>query len=178
MNLIYKIKINALKRRKIKSETRKIALKKAHEITKLVVVIQNENAYVKTRIKEVFSNAEIHVLTIRDKKLDESENDLFTLHFADFNLTGQLKNDKLKRLQQHQFDLIIDLSSNLESKAKPFRNANVELLRCFTQTIQAQLIIGMLNKENNEWCDILVESGNSPIDFIQNIEKQLNLLTK
>ena len=120
-------------------------------------------------IKQVelkFINAEVNGLYFRKSKEDNSAQFRYSVHPSDFNFTATIKNDKLKKLTQSRFDLVVDLSS----EPKIF----VE----FVSILNANLIISVLGKEDEKLCDLFFEFGKSEIDYIDNCVKKLNLLAK
>ncbi|MBK7129781.1 MAG: hypothetical protein IPM74_05250 [Crocinitomicaceae bacterium] len=165
MSLTDSFKQNFLKK-KIKPTDRRsqIILKKPEAFSKILIIAEKLDEEMMQQIGKVFSHAEINCCSLRKEKEDQSGKFRYTVHPSDFNLTGRLKNDKLTKLQSIQFDLTIDLSGDSD------------LLKYFLCTTKSSLIIGKMEHFESALYDIFLDAGQNNLQFIANIEKQLNQL--
>ncbi|MBI3134674.1 MAG: hypothetical protein HYZ14_08390 [Bacteroidetes bacterium] len=129
-------------------------------------MLNAEDEALQKHAASVFRNAEINVLYPRSSKQDKSPNFCFSVHSSDFNLTGNLKNDKIAGLLQTEFDLLIDLSDDSG------------LLKYLAQSINASLVIGTLEMAADGSCDLFFDKLGTNSEFLGEIVKQLNQLIK
>lgn len=153
-----------VKKTKIEAE-RKIILKKHDQFQKLLLVCNQYDDKLVNKAKECFIHAEINSLYLRKQKKDTSGHFNFTVHSSDFNLTGKIKNDKLNKLTQTGFDMIVDLSENSD------------YLKYLISQTKNTLLIGKMDSSEKPFHDLLLSPENEKSDFIQTIIKQLNNLT-
>ena len=164
MKLIDNIKTVRLKKKKNNASKRTVRLKLPGKFETVLIVSEVNNEQVLRSAAAVFPNAEIKALSVRTKKHDESPQFRYTIHPVDFSLTGALKNDKLKRLFNTNFDLIVDLSE--ESV----------LLKHFLGGLKSELVVGKMGSPNEDLHDLLLEPGDNDESFLITIKTQLNLL--
>ena len=166
MKFIENIKIRFLKK-KLKNSTRKnrrVIIKTPEQILDVLILSNNENEEFFKSASSVFFNAELKALFVRQQKEDKTGQFRYSIHESDFNLTGSLKNDKLAKLLQTKFDLIIDLSNDSE------------LLNYFLHNIDSDLIIGKLGNIYENLHDLFLDFGLNEESFLKNINIQLNKL--
>lgn len=167
MQLFDKIKSNYLRKKiAVNSERNCLELLPSESYHKILYILENESESFKEAIKKKFPGSYPHHLFIRNIKTDTAIGHNYSVHDSDFNLTGNLKNDKLIQLSKMKFDLIIDLSNNSA------------LLNYFIHAIPASLIIGKMNAENSYLHDLFIESTGSDMDFLENIKNKITLLTE
>ena len=166
MSISSNIKNRYLKRKQNPAQKRTILLKKPDAFSKVLLVMNEPNANLVQKATTLFPKAYIYELYIRKEKEDHSLERRFTVHAADFNLTGHLKNDKLNRLLETEFDLVIDLSQDSA------------LLTHLFFRLRSTLFIGKLGHNHADGYDLLLEQTGSDADFLDLIIKQLNLLTQ
>lgn len=166
MKFLDSIKIKSIKKLHVQNEQRSVHIKKPEQFSKILVVAQAENNELIKQVELKFINAEVNGLFQRRNKNDESSQFRFSVHPSDFNFTATIKNDKLKKLLQTKFDLIVDLSSKSE------------LLTEIVQCLNSDLSIGILGQEAEKCCDLFFEFGKNEKEFIEHCAKQLNLLAK
>lgn len=143
-----------------------VQLKKPEAFTRIILVTNSYDEELFEAAKKGFTNAEINMLYLRKSKQDESTKFHYSIHPADFNLTGHLKNDKLQKLLQINFDLILDLSENLI------------YLKYLVSQMHTTLSIGKLKTDSIQSHDLTCEFNQSKNEFIITVVHQLNLLTK
>lgn len=166
MSLSQSIKYRFLKRKKRAAFKHLVLLKKPADYAKILILIEKPSESLASQAAAIFKHAEINLLSERSEKEDHSNQFRYTVHPADFNLTGTLKNDKLNKLILTEFDLIIDLSGNSV------------LLNYLLKQLRATLTIGPMHSENQELYDLFFEKKSDHTEFLDQIQKQLNLLTK
>ncbi|MEO9531802.1 MAG: hypothetical protein ABJG68_13560 [Crocinitomicaceae bacterium] len=132
----------------------------------ILLVTNEEEKSTKKKVEAQFPNCAVHQLYIRPIKEDRSVGFYYTVHNVDFNLTGNLKNDKLKNLESMDFDLLLDLSDNST------------LLQYFINRSKAAMKVGKLNTNCIEQYDLLVDFGQSVDNTISEIFEKITLLTK
>ena len=167
MQILDKLKAKGINKKINSNSTRKsLHLMPVDDYHKILYIKEDESESFKDKIQKVFPSSYPHHLYLREIKVDTTIGHNYSVHESDFNLTGNLKNDKLIQLSKMQFDLVIDLSKNST------------LLNYFINQIPANLIVGKMNADNAFLHDLFVESKRSDIDFLENIRKQLSILTK
>lgn len=159
-------KNNFLKKKTDQSINRNVWMRKPSEIRSLLLVTNHENKTVKRKVEELFPNASVYHLFLREIKEDRTTGFYHSVHSSDFNLTGKLKNDKLINLEQMPTELLIDLS------------AKSELLRYFVNRSVSALKIGNITSENASNYDLLVEFNPNEIQSLENIFDKLTTLTQ
>ena len=165
------IKFNALKKRVLRKKADKLRPLKSSTILppdsykKILLISNTNNPGISDKIHSFFPNAEAYQLYQRPEKDDRSGNHQYAVHDSDFNLSGSLKNVKLTKLLKESFDLVIDLSRN----SVP--------LSFFAGSISSGLIIGRLTTQRGNIYDLLIDYGKDENEFLENIKKQLTLLS-
>ena len=139
-------------------------IKTPEQFLDVLIIANDENETFFKSASAIFLNAELKALFVRKQKEDKTGQFRYSVHESDFNLTGSLKNDKLAKLIQTKFDLIIDLSNDSE------------LLNYFLHNIDSDLIIGKLVSINENSHDLFLEFGLNEESFLKNINIQLNKL--
>jgi len=165
MSISDNIKSGFLKRKKYSSMNRQVLLKNPAAFSKILMVTEKENESIFKSAESLFPNAEINILYHRKEKEDKTSKFRFAVHPSDFNLTGHLKNDKLTKLVQTEFDLVIDLSHD-----SVFLNE-------LTSRIKNTLFVGRMNHGSESRYDLFL-NGESDEEFLNQTVKQLKLLTK
>ena len=145
---------------------RAVNLKPPHKFKSVLLVTNNSNKSLKKFVEEQFINASVYQLYCRNIKVDDTTGFYHSVHPSDFNLTGKLKNDKLKNLLDMKLDLLLDLSGDSE------------LLEHFVNRSTASLKIGTLSSDKTELYDLMVESQADEEKLVSNIIEQLNRLTQ
>ena len=166
MGGLYNFKKNyLLKKAKKNVAKRTIKILNLDKVHSLFIIVEKESDIKKTQqlVKKTFPNSKITSLTIRLNKEDESSKYDFKYHTSDLGF-GKIKNERLLGLLNSNFDLIIDFVTNSND------------LDYFVKECNASLKIGNLHSSKNYLYDLLVEKGKSDIDFLKNIETQLNIL--
>lgn len=165
MSITDNIKAGFLRRKKHATDKRSVILKKTDAFSKILIVTEKENESLLRNVETSFPNAEINALFLRKEKEDKSTKFRFAVHPSDFNLTGHLKNDKLTKLIQTEFDLVLDLSRD-----SVFLNE-------MTSRIKNTLFVGRMNQDSDSRYDLFF-TGESDDEFLNHTVKQLKLLTK
>ncbi|MCG8575828.1 MAG: hypothetical protein MI810_13155 [Flavobacteriales bacterium] len=164
-------RLSGLKKRAIRKKIAGINPAKAIQIKpptsykKILLISEEEKEGFEKLIKTVFPDAKTHLLHFRKTKEDQSGLHDYSVHATDFNLTGNLKNDKLSGLRKAQFDLILDLSSDSV------------IMDYFTRSIKAELVVGKKGTHKTAH-DLTIEYGHDYISFLENLKHQLELLSK
>ncbi|MBK9191697.1 MAG: hypothetical protein IPM77_09385 [Crocinitomicaceae bacterium] len=165
MSITDNIKSGFLKRKKNVAEKRNVVLKNPAVFSKILIVGDKENESLLKSAQSLFPNAEINSLFQRKEKEDKTSKFRFAVHPSDFNLTGHLKNDKLTKLIQTEFDLVLDLSHD-----SVFLNE-------LTSRIKNTLFVGRMIQDSDSRYDLFF-NGESDEEFLNQTVKQLKLLTK
>lgn len=98
--------------------------------------------------------------------MEKIQSDNYTIHSGDISLTGKVKNDKLRELFKHQFDLILDLSDD-----DPIFTGMIE-------KIEASFLIGRSNSKRSFLYDLSVEGDWNNKELIPIITQQIKLLSQ
>lgn len=159
------LKNTFLKKRSQNNQSRAVWLKPMAAIRSVLLVTNNEDKSAKKLLEEQFPKSKVHHLYHREIKEDRSVGFYYTVHKSDFNLTGNLKNDKLKNLENFNYDLLLDLSQNSE------------LLDYFIKKSDAACKIGKFGSQKADSYDLMVNFGSKNSESVMNIIKQLNALT-
>lgn len=154
-----------LKKRARNNLSRTVWIKSSSEIRSVLLVCNNEDKSAKKILEEEFPKAKVHLLHLRETKEDRSIGFYHSVHSSDFNLTGNLKNDKLKNLEKFSYDLLVDLSKNSE------------LLNYFVNKSDASFKVGEFGSKKSNSYDLMVNFASKSSDSVLNVIKQLNLLT-
>ena len=160
------MKNNFLKKKSNQPVNRSVFLRNPDQMKTIFLVTNEEEKSTKKIVEAQFPNCAVHQLYIRPIKEDRSIGFYYTVHNTDFNLTGNLKNDKLKNLVSMDFDLLLDLSDNST------------MLQYFINKSRAAMKIGRLNTKHLEQYDLLLEFTRSVEQTVKDIFEQINLLTK
>jgi hypothetical protein len=166
MSISKNIKVRYLKRKKIASKKRTAQLKRPELFSKVLLVLNESGEALVREAKSAFPAAEIILLHERKEKEDQSSHGTYTVNASDFNLTGNLKSDKLNSLLHTEFDLIVDLSTDSV------------LLTFLIRHIKSSLVIGKMEHPNLALYDLFFDKSVTDNQFIQTIVKQLNQLIK
>jgi hypothetical protein len=156
------LKKAALKKR----PTRKPLLKSIEGFENILVISSEKNEEIEELVRKAFINAKIVHLDRREKKVEKIQSDNYTIHLSDISLTGNVKNDKLRELFKHQFDLIIDLSDD-----DPIFNAMIE-------KIETSFLIGRSNAKRSFLYDLSVEGDWNNKELIPILTQQIKLLSQ
>ena len=160
------IKKGVIKRKLKKARPkRKPVLRQLSNFRNILIVGEEDKTALIKSVSSHFPRASIAVLYKRIDKENNSKKGLYSTHLSDINLTGKVKSEKLTRLMDEQYDLIIDLLKK------------DELLRYISQQIKASFIIGPSGAENTFMYDLIIDQGESEQQFIENIAKQITLLS-
>lgn len=151
--------------RKMKQE-RKVFLKPSIHYKNVLLLSKTKHAIPEDLLKKTFPSAQFMSLSIKTLKKDEvtPSGELY-ISYADFNYLGKLKNENLKAQLKNQFDLVIDLS-----------DSDPILMMCIFVS-EPSFIIGKLNAKYPIH-DLAVDGSESHRLFIENIRKQIDLLTQ
>lgn len=156
-----------IKQRKVlRDPKRKPILRAIDHYREVLFIADNDQSHRLNEVSKVFRNAKISFLFSRDEKEDTSAKGSFSYHTNDLNLTGKIKNDKLKQMMQMQFDLILDLSAD--------GIINLFLLKKLNGTF----LIGKKGFEKSEIYDLLVSEKVDEETFIETIKEQITLLSQ
>jgi hypothetical protein len=145
---------------------RSVILRNPSQVRTILLVTNEEEKSTKKNVEAQFPNCAVHQLYIRAIKEDRSIGFYYTVHNSDFNLTGNLKNDKLKNLESMDFNLLLDLSDNST------------LLQYFINRSKAVMKVGEIGTDHIEQYDLLVKFQGSASATIKEIFEKINLLTK
>ncbi len=145
---------------------RKPILKALDQYTEILLIADSDPSYKEAELNTAFKNAKLSFLYPRENKEDQSAHGSYSYHPNDLNLTGKIKNDKLKQLLQMQFDLILDLS------------ADETLNQFLLKKVSGSFIIGKKGKEKSSMYDLLVTENISDEEFLQTITQQITLLSQ
>ncbi|UKN01891.1 hypothetical protein K6119_19395 [Paracrocinitomix mangrovi] len=159
------IRNNFLKKKMNSPVSRHVVLMEPDKIKSVLIVTEKEDNTLKRKVEELFPSASVYHLFTRDIKEDNSKGFYYTVNKSDFNLTGVLKNDKLKNLESMQIDLLVDLS------------AEEGLLDYFVSRINATLKVGQMYTEKSSMYDLLIQLEGSKIQQIEKIYDQLKIFT-
>jgi len=160
------VKIGFIKRRlKRVRPKRKPVLRKPTNFRNVLIVSEEDKTALIQTVNSYFDRASISVIYKRNNKEDNSKKGQYAVHLSDINLTGKVKNEKLIRLMNEQFDLIIDLQKK------------DDLLRYISQQIRTSFIVGPNTSENAFMYDLIIDEGQNEKEFIENIAKQITLLS-
>jgi len=158
------LKTKFLRKKADLSVQREVWLKNPSQIKKILLISNSDSKSLKRKVEEVFASAGVHHLFHREIKEDTTVGFYYSVHKADFGLTGGLKNEKLQNLTKMDFDLLIDLSQ--ESALLPY----------FVNQSKSTLKVGGLNSKRVLAYDVLVDFMGNDSDKINNIYNHLNLL--
>ena len=154
-----------LKKRGKINLSRTVWMKPTAQLRSILLVSNNEDKGTKKILEEEFGKAKVHHLHLRDIKEDRTVGFYYSVHSSDFNLTGNLKNDKLKNLEKFSYDLLVDLSHDSE------------LLDYFVNKSDASFKVGEFGSQKADSYDLMVNFSSKNSDSVLNVIKQLNLLT-
>jgi hypothetical protein len=149
-----------------KRPTRKPLLKSVEGYENVLVIASEKNDDIEELVRKAFIHAKIVHLERREKKVEKIQSDNYTIHSGDISLTGKIKNDKLRELFKHQFDLIIDLSDD-----DPIFTGMIE-------KIEASFLIGRSNSKRSFLYDLSVEGDWNNKELIPMITQQIKLLSQ
>jgi len=160
----FKIKL-ILKKIKSSSDTRTIKILSLKSYKSILVISdKNEDAFV-TQLKSIFDNSKFTTLYNREDKEDQSTLNNYTYHISDLGF-GSIKNDKLLQVLNINFDAVIDISQKTLE------------LNYFVKNSKSTLKIGDIHATKNYLYDLLVDQIDSKTEFIDNIKRQINILSK
>lgn len=153
--------------KKIKSsnEVREIRIQPIEKYRNIIIISNSSNHDLLIQLSKLFQLAKISIVYLRKEKEDKSKNNEYTVNIVDFAM-NYLKNEKLNTLVAEKFDLLIDLSDNKTE------------LNFFVKNIQSLLKIGKYNSPKSYLYDLLIEFGSNSTDFIQNINKHINIFSQ
>lgn len=160
------IKKSFLKKKSADPSKRKAALKAPAFIKSILIISNSESKSLKRRVEELFPNASVYHLFPREIKEDRTVGFYYSVHPSDFNLTANLKNDKLENLKKMQTELLLDLSFGSEE------------LNYFVSHCNSSLKAGDMSSTKADLYDLLVQFGTTEIQNVEYIYKHLNTLTK
>lgn len=149
-----------------KRPTRKPLLKSVEGFENILVIASEKNDEIEELVRKAFIHAKIVHLERREKKVEKIQSDNYTIHSSDISLTGKVKNDKLRELFKHQFDLILDLSDD-----DPIFTGMIE-------KIEASFLIGRSNSKRSILYDLSVEGDWNNKELIPIITQQIKLLSQ
>ena len=158
------IKTKFLLKKSKEDVQRSVWLKSPKEIKKILLITNSDEKSVKRKVEETFPAAGVHHLFHREIKEDTTVGFYYSVHNSDFNLTGNLKNEKLQNLLKMNFDLLIDLSK--DSATLPY----------FVNQSKSSLKVGPIKTKRMKAYDFLVDLEGSETDKISIIYNHLNLL--
>jgi hypothetical protein len=161
-----KIKESFLKKKSQSALNRMVRVVKPDQVKTLLLIVNEESKTSKRLVEDLFSNASVHMLFERAIKTDSTVGFYYSVHDSDFNLTGNLKNDKLLNLSKMQFELLLDLSSDSE------------LLSYFSKNSTANFKVGNMNRKDIQTFDLLIEYGKTDAESIKQIFSTLITITK
>lgn len=136
------------------------------KVKSVLLITNSENTGLKRKVEELFDSASVYHLFPREIKEDRTVGFYYSVHNSDFNLTGTLKNDKLKNLEKMGVDLLLDLSFGSE------------LLNYFVGRVKAGLKIGDINSSKAELYDLMIEFQANDIQNTDNIYNHLTNFTQ
>lgn len=167
MSGVNNIKKAFIKRKKAKRSNKRVPVLKPLDAYKEILVFSNEDKSALTSaVSDIFKQAKITFCYERSQKEDDSSPGTYSYHLNDLNLTGKIKNDKLNRLVQIPFDLILDLS-------------NEEPLGLFIlEKLNQSFMIGKEGLEKAYLYDLIIENHEKDGDFLNTIKQQITLLSQ
>lgn len=145
---------------------RKPILRKLEVYREILILADTDKSGLVPTLKQIFPQAKAYFLSPRKEKEDTSKKDSFSFHISDLNFTGKVKNDKLKKVLNNRFDLVVDLSKN-----SPLNNFILSKLN-------HTFMVGSAENGKSLWYDLIVPSASNDKDFLKNIETQINLLSQ
>lgn len=155
-----------LKRGAVQSRpNRKPELKKPADFHEILIISDEDAQNLLPHISSLFRHAKISFFSRREQKEDQSAHGNYTYHSNDLNLTGKVKSDKLNKLLNIKFDLIVDLSKN-----EPL---NVFLIK----KLNHSFMIGKSDSEKSLLCDLMIPYKENDELFFNEIQQQLTLLS-
>jgi hypothetical protein len=149
-----------------KRPARKPVLKSVDKFENILVISTENEEEIEKVLPTIFIHAKIIHLTQRQKKTEKIQSNGFTIHSSDLSLTGIVKNDKLREVFKHQFDLIIDLSDN-----DPMFTRLIE-------QIETSFLIGRTNAKRSLLYDLAVDGEWTNKELIPIITEQIKLLSQ
>ena len=160
------IKNAFLKKKSVADNLRHTFLLKPADIRSVLIISNSESKSLKRKVEEQYPDASVFHLYPREIKEDRTVGFYYSVHKSDFNLTGALKNDKLKNLQNKQVDLLLDLSSGSEQ------------LNYFVGKVRSGLKLGDMNSSKSSLYDFMIEFQNDEIRNVENIYNHLMIFTQ
>ena len=160
----FKIKM-ILKKIKSTSESRVIKISPTNSYKSTLIISDQVDESFNTYLATVFEKSKFTTLSNRKEKKDDSSANHYTYHISDLGF-GNIKNDRLLNLLNTQFDLVIDISIKTKE------------LNYFVKNSKSSLKIGDLNASKNYLYDLLVDEIDSKTEFIDNIKRQINILSQ
>ena len=154
-----------LKKKAAEGSTRSVGIKKPDAVRSVLLISDSDSKSLKRKVEELFSGASVYHLFPRDIKEDRTRGFYYSVHPSDFNLTGNLKNDKLANLEKMPIELLLDLSSDSKE------------LNFFVNRAKSVLKVGNIRSNKTEYYDLLLEYGTTEIQCVENIVTHLNTLT-
>ena len=148
------------------SNDRNVCLRQPDHLKTILLIADEENTQTKKLAEKTFPSSRVHHLFTRKSKEDGSKGFNYSVHTSDFGITGKLKNEHLLHLEKMPFDLVIDLSSDIEQ------------LNYFLLRTPANLILGRNNSTNNHLHDLIFDYKQNDQNFLEYIREKLTLLTK
>ncbi|WP_070138259.1 DUF6913 domain-containing protein [Crocinitomix algicola] len=145
---------------------RKPILRKLDVYREVLVVADEDKSQLESFINAIFPRAKIYFLFPRNEKEDQTKTDVFSYHISDLNLTGKVKNDKLKKVLDNRFDLVVDLSKNL-----PLNNF---ILARLNHTF----MVGSASNNKSLWYDLIIPEAKNDKELFEHIKTQINLLSQ
>lgn len=160
------IKNTFLKKKSERFTERRTYLMNPIEVKSVLIISNTENTGLKRKIEELFEAASVYHLFERDIKEDRTVGFYYSVHHSDFNLTGNLKNDKLKNLERLDVDLLLDLSSGSEQ------------LNYFVSRMRSALKVGDITSHKAYLYDLMIEFKPNEIQNVENIYNQMMIFTQ
>lgn len=154
-----------VKKKAAEGSIRSVGLKKPTEIRSVLLISDSDSKSLKRKVEELFSGASVYHLFPRDIKEDRTRGFYYSVHPSDFNLTGNLKNDKLANLEKMPIELLLDLSSDSKE------------LNFFVNRTTSELKVGNIYSNKTEYYDLLLEYATTEIQCVEDIVTHLNTLT-
>lgn len=94
-----------------KRPSRKPLLKKLADYREVLIFLNTDDETLKNELIVTFPQAKTTFVYPRKDKKTENESHDVTYHKSDFNLTGSIKSDKLKKITSISYDLVVDLTA-------------------------------------------------------------------
>ena len=160
------IKNSFLKKKSGQTVDRHTVMMNPSEVKTVLLISNNDHKSLKRKVEELFPSSSVYHLFPREIKEDRTVGFYYSVHKSDFNLTGAVKNDKLRNLEKMQIDLLLDLSFGSE------------LLNYFVGRVKSGLKVGDIKSSKAHLYDLMVEFESDELVTADNIFNRMMNFTQ